>query len=821
MKKLKRIIQGALAVFIGILLYGIPVDAAGEKKIVRVGYPIQLGLTDIDEAGTRSGYSYEYLLEIAKHTNWEYEFFEAEGTLDEQLSLMLEMLGRGELDLLGGMLYNEALAELYDYPGYNYGTSYYVLCTLDKNTELTTSNYYLQPKLKTAVMSTKKVKNEKLEQFAQMSGFEAEQIFCETDVEQRKLLEEGTADVLLTKDVAMPLNGLNVLASFSPEPYYFATTKGNKDIVNELDRALDAIAETNPEFAANLWNEYFVPEREEVFFSKEEQQYIENAGVLKAAALGGRQPLQYVDAATGESQGVSLDVLAYISEQTGLEFEVVIADSFEEYEKLIMSGEIDVAVGVVDKLQQYGWQSFPATIPYLEAPIAVVLTEQLNPENIDGKRLAISEGIRYDGEYSGSAVYFETVEDCFKAVDNGSADYCYGNIYSIQYYLSNPKAGNLITVPLGNEWVMRYCMGVVDPENELLLQIMNKTIQLLTNQGHIRNYLYNNAYRQENVTFMEYLISNPFEAAVYAVVALLVFTVIILMVTRSRDKKNERIRKLENERYEQISEISNEYLFEYDYKKDMITMTEKCAEFLKAPREINNFSMQEGNDGVMSYLLEQEGSNEELVINREDGTSCWVKITTKRICDNDGRIIYLVGKMTDIQKEREEKERLKEKAEKDTLTGVYNISTFRENVIRMYGAYKTDRYVFYIIDVDYFKEINDTYGHYIGDCVLEEIGKTLMQVFSEKGDVVGRLGGDEFVAQTIYRGDEKEIEHKSELLKKLVREIDFPERQTFVTVSIGAAIIESEWDFEAVYKQADKALYEAKRTGRNHYCIYR
>lgn len=139
----------------------------------------------------------------------------------------------------------------------------------------------------------------------------------------------------------------------------------------------------------------------------------------------------------------------------------------------------------------------------------------------------------------------------------------------------------------------------------------------------------------------------------------------------------------------------------------------------------------------------------------------------------------------------------------------------------MYGAYKTDRYVFYIIDVDYFKEINDTYGHYIGDCVLEEIGKTLMQVFSEKGDVVGRLGGDEFVAQTIYRGDEKEIEHKSELLKKLVREIDFPERQTFVTVSIGAAIIESERDFEAVYKQADKALYEAKRTGRNHYCIYR
>lgn len=76
--------------------------ADGGRQVIRVGYPIQLGMTEVDEQGNYSGYTYEYLEEIAQYTGWDYEFVQVEGDLNESLVTLMDMLEKGEIDLMGG-----------------------------------------------------------------------------------------------------------------------------------------------------------------------------------------------------------------------------------------------------------------------------------------------------------------------------------------------------------------------------------------------------------------------------------------------------------------------------------------------------------------------------------------------------------------------------------------------------------------------------------------------------------------------------------------------------------------------------------------------
>lgn len=109
--------------------------ADGGRQVVRVGYPIQLGMTEVDEQGNYSGYTYEYLEEIAQYTGWDYEFVQVEGDLNESLVTLMDMLEKGEIDLMGGMLYSREMEQLYDYSSNSYGIVYTVFQVLYDDTD--------------------------------------------------------------------------------------------------------------------------------------------------------------------------------------------------------------------------------------------------------------------------------------------------------------------------------------------------------------------------------------------------------------------------------------------------------------------------------------------------------------------------------------------------------------------------------------------------------------------------------------------------------------------------------------------------------------
>ena len=168
----------------------------------------------------------------------------------------------------------------------------------------------------------------------------------------------------------------------------------------------------------------------------------------------------------------------------------------------------------------------------------------------------------------------------------------------------------------------------------------------------------------------------------------------------------------------------------------------------------------------------------------------------------------------------------------DELTGLHNRRGFLEaaQVIFKavsYGRTELERRVNFnipfsvvFLDIDNFKSINDTHGHDVGDTVLKKVSESLKK-YQRSSDVYGRLGGEEFVFALIGA----EVDAAKAVAEKLRKEIENIElevdgKKLDITVSLGVITYTDEKSLEELIKKADKAMYEAKTTGRNKTVVH-
>ena len=162
-----------------------------------------------------------------------------------------------------------------------------------------------------------------------------------------------------------------------------------------------------------------------------------------------------------------------------------------------------------------------------------------------------------------------------------------------------------------------------------------------------------------------------------------------------------------------------------------------------------------------------------------------------------------------------EQKRLQEKANTDPLTKVYNreyLSNYLRDKLKE-AKEKKQPLSIAIIDIDYFKKINDNYGHLVGDCVLKELVK-ILKTHLRSSDCVARYGGEEFVV-VMPNSTLADACKKIESLRKLVEEKRFCDENLKVTFSAGVTQFQGKESLEELLKRADDNLYEAKRAGRN------
>lgn len=180
-----------------------------------------------------------------------------------------------------------------------------------------------------------------------------------------------------------------------------------------------------------------------------------------------------------------------------------------------------------------------------------------------------------------------------------------------------------------------------------------------------------------------------------------------------------------------------------------------------------------------------------------------------------------LGEMaTAFNKMRKARDNFQMEAQIDKLTKLFNKATF-ENVCNMKLRDFTDAkerenlMALYIIDLDHFKEVNDTMGHQFGDRVLEEFSKHLRKCFRPY-DCVARFGGDEFLVVIDHMPNTEVITRKAEMINQVARDLKIDGENAKVTASIGIAIVpQAGTEYEEIFKVADNALYFVKNNGRD------
>jgi diguanylate cyclase (GGDEF)-like protein/PAS domain S-box-containing protein len=225
---------------------------------------------------------------------------------------------------------------------------------------------------------------------------------------------------------------------------------------------------------------------------------------------------------------------------------------------------------------------------------------------------------------------------------------------------------------------------------------------------------------------------------------------------------------------------------------------------------------------AMARVLEKDspGSAIEFRLKTGSGARRWVETRYTPVRDKDGRLIEIEGIMIDITERKVAEDKISLLARTDPLTGLANRATFGERLRQAFAGAKRGGTPFGLLymDLDHFKDINDTLGHPMGDALLKEVAERLKECVRES-DLVARLGGDEFA---VLQSDMVEPAAAGTLASKIMAALSAPYtidgNDLHVTISIGIApYVPTSDGPDAMLSQADLALYRSKEEGRNRY----
>lgn len=202
---------------------------------------------------------------------------------------------------------------------------------------------------------------------------------------------------------------------------------------------------------------------------------------------------------------------------------------------------------------------------------------------------------------------------------------------------------------------------------------------------------------------------------------------------------------------------------------------------------------------------------------RKNGEFCPMLTSISAICDDQGQITQFVAIATDISYQKQTEKELKQLAYYDVLTNLPNRALFKDRLEQeiLLAKRKKNRLALFFLDLDHFKNINDSLGHWAGDHLLQVIA-TRIQSCLRQSDTVARLSGDEF---TIILPGLTGIAAATELAQQLVNVVASPvqlkDHTVYVGVSIGIAVYPDDGeDFHTLTRHADTAMYASKNKGR-------
>lgn len=293
---------------------------------------------------------------------------------------------------------------------------------------------------------------------------------------------------------------------------------------------------------------------------------------------------------------------------------------------------------------------------------------------------------------------------------------------------------------------------------------------------------------------------------------------------------------INGERYRTIAELSDNMLFEWDFHKETMYVSDntlakfdlntqgatlsngKFLDSLMTPEDAEKYKRD-----INTLLKNQSGYSAEYQLKAKSGATVWVSFRATCITDRLGEPLRVIGVMTDIDNEKKMELQLSERASYDFLSQLYNRSTFIRMLSSELDRRGPKKIGVMFIDVDDFKFINDRYGHTVGDEVIRFVADTIRKKVDDKGGLAGRFGGDEFVLCYTDQADVANLEQIAmDIIDELYLGYTTAEGMLInVRASIGISYCPDHTeDVNELLSFSDTAMYFVKKNGKTNYHVY-
>jgi len=249
-----------------------------------------------------------------------------------------------------------------------------------------------------------------------------------------------------------------------------------------------------------------------------------------------------------------------------------------------------------------------------------------------------------------------------------------------------------------------------------------------------------------------------------------------------------------------------------------------CSDNILTHVDSEGNSLCTGMCPLAATIADEKSREAEVYMHHKDGHRIPVSIRVSTLTDTDGKVLGGIELFTDISNQATNELRVKE-LEKlallDNLTQLANRNYIEKEIQSRFEEKKRLNVPFGIlfIDIDHFKNFNDIYGHNVGDDVLKFVSNTFV-ANARPFDLYGRWGGEEFIG-IIRDINDKELELLGDRLRLLIENsyLILENEKLYVTISIGATLINENDTIDSLIKRADTLLYKSKAAGRNRLTI--
>ena len=503
-------------------------EAESQHEHVRVGFFAMDGYHMMDEDGNRSGYGYDFLRLMARYWDADYEYIGYDKSWEDMQRMLLD----GEIDMVTSARKTPAREEVFDFSR-PIGTSNGILTIRGDNTAIVEGQYSTYNGMRVALLNGNS-RNAEFAEYAQTKGFTYQSVYFDSTEKMAEALQDGTVDAIVTSSLRR-INNERILEKFGSSDFYVIVKKGNTELLNKINYAIDQMNAAEGSWKTTLYNKnYETTDTKNLEYTEEEKRIIaqySKENPLHVLCDPTRYPYSYTE--NGEVKGILPDYFRKIADYAGLSYEFLVPATRDEYiayqsNKDAVNISIDARLDTDNYAETKEWG---LTAPYITMRMA-----RVTRRDFDGKINVVttvnqtaSTSIEDVLAPGAEKLMCSTRQEMMEAVRDGKADAAFVYYYMAQAFVNGDTTGTLTYTPL-EQPTFSYRMVVSSTENHALAGILTKAMYAMPENLVEDLAAQYTAYKATNLTFADMIRLHPAAALLIIVfISCMAVTLIIIM----------------------------------------------------------------------------------------------------------------------------------------------------------------------------------------------------------------------------------------------------------------------------------------------------